>query len=155
MVLMYNGRMEKNMKLLSVCAITRNEGERIEKFINMVKDWSDEIVIIDNQSEDDTFTIAESNGCRVFQNNENSLDLARNKYIQNAAGKWIIVLDLDEEILDVDFKGIRNEIELAGDDVGGYYLPIQHYFGEGHWALTYNFRIFKKLQGVVYSRACS
>lgn len=138
--------------LVSICAIAFNEGEAIGKFVEQTKKWADEIIIVDNNSTDDTAKIAEQAGCVVVRNNLNALDSSRSLYLQRAKGNWILTLDLDEEMFDSDFKAIRDTLEKADESMGGFYLPIQHYFGKGHWATTYHCRIYRSINGMSYSR---
>jgi len=52
--------------LISVVIITKNEEKRIAYCINSVKNWADEIIVVDDESTDRTVEIAKSLGAKVF-----------------------------------------------------------------------------------------
>lgn len=87
------------MKLpISVFIITKNEEERISFAINSVKDWVDEVIIIDSGSEDNTLNIAESLGARTYFNEWKGFG-AQKIFGENLCrNKWILNIDADEEI---------------------------------------------------------
>ncbi len=53
--------------MISVVVIARNEERAIGYVLRSVRTWADEIVVVDQQSEDDTAAIARSLGARVAQ----------------------------------------------------------------------------------------
>ena len=53
---------------VSVFIIARNEADRIPLTIHSVRDWVDEVIVIDSGSEDDTVQVAESLGAQVVFN---------------------------------------------------------------------------------------
>ncbi|MCD6490188.1 MAG: glycosyltransferase family 2 protein [Thermodesulfobacterium sp.] len=94
-------QLDKTMStLLSAVIITKNEEKRIEKCLNSIKDWVDEIVIIDDLSTDNTVEICKKFTDKVFINDSGGwLDYVnRNLGIEKASGKWILSLDADEII---------------------------------------------------------
>lgn len=77
-----------------------------QKFIKMCLDKAlplvDEVVIVDTGSADNTINIIREYGDKVKLvevNWENDFSKARNIYLENATGDWILVLDADEEIV--------------------------------------------------------
>jgi glycosyltransferase involved in cell wall biosynthesis len=137
---------------LVICAITRNESKNITGYVERVKKFVDEIIIVDNASEDETATIAESLGCTVIRNTENTLDTARNLYLAQTVGKWVFSLDLDEEMYPSDIQKMRYLLECIDEKIGAFYLPMYQYFGNGHWATLYQCRLVKNIIGVKYER---
>ena len=114
---------------LSVLIPTRNEEQNIARCLDALKDWADEIVIVDSQSEDDTTSIAECYGATILQfhyeggwpkKRQWALDT---HYFRN---DWILLLDADEILLDP----IKQEIEgaIKSDELDGYWLKFQLYF---------------------------
>jgi len=85
--------------VISLCMIVKNEEKNLERCLKSAKDYVDEIIVIDTGSTDNTPQIAKKYGARVFFH-EWSKDFAktRNKSLEYARGKWILVLDADEEI---------------------------------------------------------
>lgn len=87
---------EKAMKISS-CLIVKNEAENIVRCLESIKDISDEIIVVDTGSTDNTKEIALSYGAKIydFEWNDNFSD-ARNFTLSKASGDWIIFLDADE-----------------------------------------------------------
>lgn len=90
----------KNMSnniTISACLICKNEAENIQKWIDNVKEFADEIIIVDTGSEDETVNVIKENGIKCFQYNWNgSFADAKNYAIEKAHNKWIIFTDSDE-----------------------------------------------------------
>lgn len=87
---------------ISLCMIVKDE----QKFIKMCLDRAlplvDEAIIVDTGSTDNTINIIREYGDKVKVvelNWENDFSRARNIYLENATGDWILVLDADEEIV--------------------------------------------------------
>lgn len=83
--------------MISACIITTNEEYRIAKVINNIKDYVDEIVIVDGGSRDKTVEIARNLGAKVFYRKwDNDFGAQRNFSIRKAKGDWIFIIDADE-----------------------------------------------------------
>lgn len=83
--------------MVSACLIVLNEEKRIAKVINNIKNYVDEIVIVDGGSMDNTATIAEKSGARVFCRKwDNNFGAQRNFAIKKAKGDWVFIIDADE-----------------------------------------------------------
>ncbi|MGM2770841.1 glycosyltransferase family 2 protein [Bacillus cereus group sp. Bce020] len=93
---------------LSLVMIVKNEEKNIERCINSVKEYVDEIVVADTGSTDHTKKIlGELPVCVVdIEWNDNFSD-ARNKAIEYSTGDWIIMLDADETITYFDKETIQ------------------------------------------------
>ncbi|MBI2599557.1 glycosyltransferase family 2 protein [Candidatus Daviesbacteria bacterium] len=92
--------------MLSVVVITKNEQERIETCLESVK-WADEILVVDNGSNDNTLKIVERYTNRILKVNLQDFAAVRNLAMEKAAGDWIFFVDADERIL----GPLREEIE--------------------------------------------
>ena len=53
---------------ISVFIIAKDEADRIRLALNSVKDWADEVIVIDSGSQNDTVAVSESLGARVVFN---------------------------------------------------------------------------------------
>lgn len=58
------------MPTLSVAMIVKNEAEHLAQCLDTVKDWVDDIVILDSGSTDNTKEIALSYGAKFYENTE-------------------------------------------------------------------------------------
>lgn len=144
---------EEVIMSLAVCSIVRNEEKRLRSFVKAVISFADEIIVVDNNSSDNSASLAESLGCKVIRNKENTFDSARSLYIEKSNSHWILPIDMDESINISDALYLKTVINDAPSNLGAYYLPIFSYFGEGRWATTYHCRIYRNLPGLCYSRS--
>jgi glycosyltransferase involved in cell wall biosynthesis len=82
---------------ITACWIAKNEAANIGTSINSVKEATDELIVLDTGSTDDTAAVAESLGARVVPFEwVNDFSAARNHAISLASGNIIIFLDSDE-----------------------------------------------------------
>lgn len=84
---------------LSLCMITRNEGHQISRCLSSIKDYVDEIVLVDTGSSDQTVALAHRWGARVAHCAwDDDFSKARNQSLELAQGDWIFFMDGDEEL---------------------------------------------------------
>lgn len=84
---------------ISVIINTYNEEKNIANAILSVRNWVDEIIVVDMYSQDDTVRIARELGAEVFlHENMGYADPARQFAIEQATQQWILILDADEMI---------------------------------------------------------
>lgn len=87
----------KNQPLISAVINIKNEADSLRKCLESLKNFADEIVIVDMHSTDNGKQIAESYGANVFQHHPvKVVEIARNFALSKATGKWIMLLDPDE-----------------------------------------------------------
>jgi glycosyltransferase involved in cell wall biosynthesis len=58
--------------------------------------WAREVIVVENDSRDDTVALAKAAGATVFSPPFTTIGEARNKAIEKARTSWIIVVDADE-----------------------------------------------------------
>jgi glycosyltransferase involved in cell wall biosynthesis len=142
-----------NMKhTVSVVISAYNEGKKIDRCLSAVA-WADEIIVVDNESTDETREIAQKYTKKIFSK-PNNLMLNKNKNFgfEKAKGPWILNLDADEVVT----PELRDEIQelLKKDDpaIDGYWMArkniifgrwIQH----GFWWPDRQLRFFRKNKG--------
>jgi tetratricopeptide (TPR) repeat protein len=86
---------------LSVCVIAKNEQARLGRALGSVASIADEIVVADTGSTDDTVGVALKHGARVVQFPwVDDFSAAYNFSIDQARGRWILLLDADEKLLE-------------------------------------------------------
>jgi (heptosyl)LPS beta-1,4-glucosyltransferase len=133
---------------ISVVINTLNEEINILRAITSVKDFADEIVVVDMYSEDKTTDIAKSVGASVyFHKRTGYVEPARNYAISKAKGNWVFILDADEELQESLAKKLK---EVAASNKADYYaVPRKNIiFGKwikhSRWWPDLNIRFFKK-----------
>ena len=133
---------------LSVFIIAQNEADRIPLTIDSVRDWVDEIIVIDSGSTDDTVKVAESLGARVIFNEWKGYGPQKVLGETLCRNDWILNLDADEETT----PELASEIQalFAGEPPCGAYrlhiLPLHSFQDTGHkWTATQKpVRLYRK-----------
>jgi glycosyltransferase involved in cell wall biosynthesis len=112
--------------ILSGVVIAKNEQDNIQRCLASLR-FCDEILVIDDYSEDLTVPICEEYKAIVYKHKLNSDYAAqRNFALQKAKGKWVLFVDADEIIS----KELANEILKVikvEENVVGYYLKRYDY----------------------------
>ena len=93
---------------LSVCMIVKNEQEILERCLNCVKKFADEIIIVDTGSSDKTVSIAKQFTDKVYHFDWcDDFAKARNFSFEKASLDYICWLDADDFI---DEENIKTQI---------------------------------------------
>ena len=107
---------------ISLCMIVKDEEESLPTCLNSIRDYVDEIIIVDTGSTDSTVEIAKSYNAKVYHHPwENSFSKARNYSLSYATCDWILIMDADEEIEKKDAFKLRDVIK--NDDVNLIFMP--------------------------------
>jgi glycosyltransferase involved in cell wall biosynthesis len=80
----------------SIIIIAKDEGHIIEKTLVACKHLSDDILVIINDSKDNTASICKSNGAKVIESDWLGYGATKNYGHQLAKHDWILSLDADE-----------------------------------------------------------
>lgn len=83
---------------VSTVIIAQDEAERIAACVEAAKPFSDEIVVMDGGSRDETASVARSLGCRVIESPWPGYARQRNLGANAAAHDWIFWVDADERV---------------------------------------------------------
>jgi glycosyltransferase involved in cell wall biosynthesis len=114
------------MKSISVCMVVKNEELMIGHSLDSVRGLADEVVVVDTGSTDRTLEKAREAGARIVSHRwDGSLGKARNAYLREARGDWVLVLDGDETVALCDVAKIRRLVERRG--AIGYCLAVRNY----------------------------
>jgi glycosyltransferase involved in cell wall biosynthesis len=136
------------MKKISVVINTLNEEKNIALAIKSVREFADEVVVVDMHSEDKTCEVAESLGAKVFTFERKSyVEPARNFAISKASGDWIFILDADERAtpqLLAKLKKIVKENQYDFVNIPRKNLIFGKWIRHSLWWPDYNIRFFRK-----------
>jgi glycosyltransferase involved in cell wall biosynthesis len=121
--------------MISAIVLTHNEEENIKDCLESLK-FCGEIIIVDDNSQDNTLKIAKKFNTKIFTHSLNGdFSAQRNFGLERAKGDWVLFLDADERI---DENLAREIIEktwaVAGkkksDYPQGYYIRRRDFFWE-------------------------
>ncbi|WP_346895285.1 glycosyltransferase [Clostridium sp. UBA7503] len=105
--------------MLSLCMIVKNEENNLEKCLNNIAEYVEDIVIVDTGSTDDTKKIAKKYTSKVFDFKWcNDFSKARNFSISKASNDWVLILDADEVIYKFDKEKVEKFIQINSKVVG-------------------------------------
>jgi glycosyltransferase involved in cell wall biosynthesis len=133
------------MKNISAIILTKNSEEVIADCLDSLS-FCQEIIVIDNKSEDRTKAIAEKMGAKVFEYSSDSFANLRNFGIKKATGEWLLYVDADERVTPSLNKEIIKVInDPASGNVGFKVKRKNFYFGDHPWPYIESLeRLFKK-----------
>lgn len=111
------------MTPISICVIMKNEEKNMETFLSSIKQhfkgYPYEIILVDTGSADHTLTIAAKYTDKIFHFEWiGDFSAARNFSLSCASHDWVLVLDCDEYIIDLDTKGFDAMIRQYPNAVG-------------------------------------
>ncbi len=129
--------------------IVKDEEIVLKEFLNSVKDYVDEIVIVDTGSKDNTKSIALEFTLKIFDFEwSDDFSAARNFSISKATGEWILILDADEVISKDDLLKIKTIIE--DDNYLGYRFIQETYHGDELVSTRGICRLFQNNKGIKF-----
>jgi len=132
---------------LSIVILAKNEAARIRDCIASVR-WADEILVVDDESTDETVPIAESLGARVVKRKMDVEGRHRNWAHAQAKHEWILSLDADERVTP-ELVGEIHELFSGTPPYETYAIPRRNYVGNrwvrfGGWYPSAQLKLFKR-----------
>lgn len=132
---------------ISVVVLAKNEAGRIRDCIQSVA-WAAEILVVDDESTDDTVPLAQSLGARVVHRKMDIEGRHRNWAHAQAANEWILSIDSDERAtpeLAAEIKALFQT--TPPNDL--YSFPRRNYIGSywiryGGWYPSAQVKLFKR-----------
>lgn len=109
---------------VSVFIIAKNEADRIPSTLCAVRDWVDEVIVVDSGSEDDTVAVSASLGARVVFNAWQGYGPQKVYAESLCRNRWLLNLDADEEVSPELAAEIRALFEHGEPPCVAYTLPI-------------------------------
>ncbi len=107
------------MSAISLCMIVKNEESNLDRCLSSIAGFMDEIVIVDTGSTDSTKEIAWRYTHKVFDYTWNGdFAASRNYAISKSDNEFILVLDADEYVENIDINEIKRLIQLNPSGIG-------------------------------------
>ena len=143
---------------ITCCMIVKNEEAFLDQCLKSVRDYVDEIVIVDTGSTDGTVEIAGQYTEKVyFHPWEGSFSKARNQALAYATCDWIFQIDGDEELVQGSGEKLREAVHDAGP-ADAFHVNIISTYSNGAKRARHNFeRLFRNngvihYEGIVHNR---
>lgn len=93
---------------ISAVIIAKNASSSLKKCLESIT-WCNEIVVIDDNSTDETAKIAEKYGAKIYKHElTNDFSVQRNHGLEKASGDWVLFVDADEVVSASLAKEIQN-----------------------------------------------
>jgi len=133
---------------LSVVIITKNEEKNIEDCLKSVYGWAEEIIVVDDESQDKTREIAKKYTGKIFVRKMDIEGRHRNWAYSQAKNEWVLSLDADERMTE-ELKDEIDKILKENTDYVAFSIPLRNYIGDywvryGGWYPAGKVRLFKK-----------
>jgi glycosyltransferase involved in cell wall biosynthesis len=136
---------------ISVVIITSNEAHIIANTLQSLQSVTNDIVVVDSGSTDDTVKICKQFNATVIETNWAGYGINKNKGIAAAKNDWILSLDADEAIDSTLHKTLL-QLTLPGDEEV-FNISFKNFFCNkwirfGEWGFDKHIRLFnrKKVQ---------
>ena len=136
------------MPTLSVAMIVKNEAQDLAQCLDSVKDWADEIVILDSGSTDETEQIARRYGAKFYQHTDwQGFGKQRQLAQQYVTSDYVLWLDADERVSDELRRSIQQAVQQNQPNAE-YQLPrLSEVFGRqirhSGWYPDYVVRLYR------------
>ncbi len=134
---------------ISVVIIAKNEAFNLRKSLPKLS-WCDEIIVVDDNSTDETVEIAKSFACKIWTRQFDGFGTQKRFAVSQAQNDWILNIDADEVLSDELIQEIRNIKD--GLEIRAYEIPVRHVFlGKvfkyGKESRYKHLRLFNRLYG--------
>ncbi|SCY05592.1 Tetratricopeptide repeat-containing protein [Lachnospiraceae bacterium XBB2008] len=104
---------------ISVCIIARNEDNHIEECLKRLRPCKFEVIVVDTGSIDRTMELAKKYTDNIYQFTWCSdFSAARNFSIEKATNDWILIIDCDEYLENVNLLDIHRVMKDNPDKIG-------------------------------------
>nr|WP_306264039.1 glycosyltransferase family 2 protein [Pararhizobium sp. IMCC3301] len=109
---------------LSAFIITCNEADRLPATLEAIRQLTDDIVVVDSGSTDDTVALANRLGARVLHNDWPGFGPQKRFAEQQCRHDWLLNLDADEVLSQAAIAEIRALFADGPPPRPGYYLKV-------------------------------
>ncbi len=130
--------------MISAIVLTKNEERQIEICLKSVK-FADEIIVIDNESTDQTLAIAKKYTNKIYKQPFTNFSKLRNFGKEKAKNTWVLYVDADEEVTEELSKEIHSVILGSENNIAAYFITRRNFYLGKEWPIQDKVeRLFKK-----------
>jgi glycosyltransferase involved in cell wall biosynthesis len=117
---------------ISLCMIVRNEAACLARCLESVRSLVQEINVVDTGSTDTSQTIAAGHGAKVYDFPwRDDFAAARNEALRHASQPWVLSMDADDVVDDVNRAKLAELISTLGEENAGYMMQCASVDGTG------------------------
>ncbi len=108
--------MSRSQPLIAAAIIVKNEAEHLQRCLNSIKEFCDEIVVVDTGSTDNTVEIATTCATKILHKEwKQDFAASRNFALDAVTAEWVLYIDADEELVMDDVVALRQQVADAQD----------------------------------------
>ncbi|OIP58182.1 MAG: hypothetical protein COX79_04860 [Candidatus Levybacteria bacterium CG_4_10_14_0_2_um_filter_36_16] len=124
--------------MLSIIILTKNSEETLADTIESLKNFGDQLIVVDSGSDDRSVEVAKHLGATVFKNKFEDFSAQRNFAISKANNPWVLYIDDDEQITEEFKKEVKNTIAAydKNSEIGGYYIRRKTFYYGKDWGFA-------------------
>ncbi len=136
---------------ISAIIITKNEAKNIEDCLKSLS-FADEIVVVDDFSEDETEEICKRYNARFIKNRFTGFRDQKSFAMNNTVNDWVLEIDADERVSDAMKDAIKSLTEIDYKNFDGFEFRRKNYF-RGKWLRfggqypDFKLRLYNKKRG--------
>ena len=135
------------MNNFSIIIVTKDASDKIGRLLQSIENLTDDVVVCDTGSTDNTFSTATNYGARVYSIPWEGYGKTKNTAIQFAKYNWILSLDSDEKLDAELYHVLKNWIPQ--EDTIVFQLKWKNFLGNrwikySGWGANWKNRLFNK-----------
>jgi glycosyltransferase involved in cell wall biosynthesis len=135
---------------ISICIVAKNEAENLTQLLPSVTGWVSEIIVVLNNTNDDSEKIARSFGAKVFHLPWQGYRDTKNAALALCSQDWILTLDADEEVSSalksdiINFLNGNRSTRFVGARFPRKVWFINRWITHGDWYPDLSLRLFRR-----------
>lgn len=114
--------------VISAAATAYNEEKNVVDCLESLKNFADEIIVVDGSSTDKTRELSKSMGAAVIKTtNKSMFHINKNMAIDNCHGEWIFLIDADERVSRALADEIKKKVK-SNPRENGFFVNRRNWF---------------------------